>query len=116
MQGLIYFSLSSLIFVSSQILIKSGINRIEGKQGFQFLLSAFTSPFVLSGLFLSGIGVIVWLFILSRYELSYSVLVLSITYVLFLIASQIFLGENISLIRWIGALLIIAGVFIVTRS
>ncbi len=116
MQGLIYFSISSLIFVSSQILIKSGINRIGEKYGLQFLISALTSPFVLSGLFLSGIGAIFWLFILSKYELSYSVLVLSITYVLFLIGSQIFLGENISLLRWIGALLIIAGVYIVTKS
>lgn len=116
MQGLIYFSLSSIIFVSSQILIKSGINRIGERHGFQFLISALTSPFVISGLFLSGIGAILWLFILSKYELSYSVLVLSITYVLFLIGSQIFLGENISLLRWAGALLIIVGVYIVTRS
>lgn len=116
MQGLIYFSLSSIIFVSSQILIKSGINKIGEKHGFQFLISAITSPFVLSGLFLSGIGAILWLFILSKYELSYSVLVLSITYILFLIGSQIFLGENISLLRWAGALLIIAGVYLVTRS
>ncbi len=116
MQGLIYFSISSLIFVSSQILIKSGLNRIGDKHGLQFLISAITSPFVLSGLFLSGIGAIVWLFILSKHELSYSVLVLSITYVLFLIGSQIFLGENISLLRWVGALLIIAGVYIVIKS
>lgn len=116
MQGLIYFSISSLIFVSSQILIKYGINRVGEKSGIQFLISSLTSPFVLSGLFLSGIGAIVWLFILSKYELSYSVLVLSITYVLFLLGSQIFLGENISLLRWAGAILIIAGVYIVTKS
>lgn len=116
MQGLIYFSISSLLFVVSQILIKFGINRIGEKHGFQFLISAFTSPFVLLGLFFSGIGAIFWLFILSKYELSYSVLVLSLTYVLFLISSQIFLGEHISLLRWMGALLIIAGVYIITKS
>ncbi|MGQ9617489.1 MAG: EamA family transporter [Candidatus Aminicenantia bacterium] len=116
MQGIILFSISSLIFVASQIFIKFGINRIENKSGFSFLLSAITSPFVLSGLLLSGIGLIVWFFILSRYELSYSVLVLSITYVLFLLCSHIFLGETISILRWIGAILIIIGVYIVTRT
>jgi len=116
MQGLIYFSISSLIFVSSQILIKYGINRVGEKHGIQFLISSLKSPFVLSGLFLSGIGAIVWLFILSKYELSYSVLILSITYVLFLFGSQFFLGESVSLLRWIGAMLIIVGVYIVTKS
>ncbi len=116
MQGLIYFSMSSIIFVVSQILIKYGINRLSERHGLSFLISALKSPFVLSGLFLSGIGAMVWLFILSKYELSYSVLVLSITYVLFLIGSQIFLGEQISLLRWIGAFLIILGVYMVTKS
>ncbi|HOL71554.1 MAG TPA: hypothetical protein PLA43_10370 [Bryobacteraceae bacterium] len=65
-----------------------------------------------------GIGLlIVWMFtrlaLLSWADLSYVLPVTAIGYVLNAVLGRLFLGEHISLARWAGTLLIVAGIALV---
>jgi len=61
-------------------------------------------------------GALFWLAALSRVDLSWAYPLLSMGYILVLIFSWLFLGETVSYIRWIGAILVVIGVILVTRS
>jgi uncharacterized membrane protein len=54
--------------------------------------------------------------LLSWADLSYVMPVTAIGYVVTAFAARIFLGENVSLARWIGIVLITAGVTLVGRT
>ncbi|MCX7974794.1 MAG: EamA family transporter [Candidatus Aminicenantes bacterium] len=111
------FSLAILLWSASQILIKIGLIKLANTPfGYRFFVQAFTSVYVLLGLFLSGLGVFCWLMILSRYDLAFSNLLVCLTYVLIMIFSFFFLHEPFSLPKIIGAGLIIAGVFFVLKG
>lgn len=112
-----FFSLLILLWTAAQVLFKLSLNEISGKKvDLKFFGQALTSLPLLVGLFLSVAAFFFWLIILSRFELSYSNLIASLTFVSILIASAIFLGEEISLLRWLGAIFIVLGVLLVTRT
>jgi len=110
--------------VVGQLLYKSGINRLPALQGSPFQLGAlaqFTWNALQNWRVLAGIGVYcaqaaVWWAVLSRVDLSYAFPLTSMSYVLLLGASRAFLGEHISLQRWMGATAIVFGVYLITRS
>ncbi|MGQ9671631.1 MAG: EamA family transporter [Candidatus Aminicenantales bacterium] len=112
-----FFSLLILLWTAAQVLFKLSLNEISVKKvDLKFFGQALTSLPLLVGLFLSVAAFFFWLIILSRFELSYSNLIVSLTFVSILIASAIFLGEEISLLRWLGAIFIVLGVLLVTRT
>ena len=76
---------------------------------------------VLSPLAILGVGLLV-LWTLSRMtlmswaDLSYILPVTAVGYVLSAIAARVFLAEQISVLRWSGTLLIVAGIVLVGRT
>lgn len=109
--------------VVGQLLYKSGINRMAGFPGpFEVLpVVRFAAEALTNWRVLAGIGVYcaqagVWWAVLSRADLSYAFPLTSMSYVLLLVASRMFLGEHISLTRWMGATAIVFGVYLITRS
>jgi len=75
-----------------------------------------TSPAFWLALAAYGISVGVWLVGLSRLPLSQAYPVLSIGYIIAALLAWGVLGETVSLERWAGIGLIIAGVLLVSRS
>jgi undecaprenyl phosphate-alpha-L-ara4N flippase subunit ArnE len=117
MQGLGVFILLVLIWTAVQVLLKIGLSRLSGSAvNLHFFLQALSSWAILAALFLAVVGSLIWFVVLTRFDLSYSNLMLSLTFVLVLLASAVFFGEHISLLRWIGAALIVLGVFFVSQS
>jgi len=111
------FLLLMLLWTAAQVLLKTGMRTFSGRKVDPgFFGQALTSGHVLAGLFLSAAGVFLWLVVLSRFDLSYSNLIASLTFVFVVIASAVFLEEEISLLRWVGAVLIALGVFLVSRT
>jgi drug/metabolite transporter (DMT)-like permease len=80
------------------------------------LFRIFSNPFILLGFALIFGGSIFWLAVISRVEISYAYPMLSISYILMLIASWILFSENITPIRILGVIVICLGVFFVTKS
>jgi drug/metabolite transporter (DMT)-like permease len=59
---------------------------------------------------------VIWLFALSRVELSFAYPFVGLSFILMMFASSWFFAENISPLRIAGTLVIGLGVFIVSRS
>ena len=75
-----------------------------------------TSSQVVLGIFLYFVSVFFWLYALTRVELSYAAPFLALTYVLMVLCSWLFLGEQISAARWVGVIVVSLGVLIVART
>ncbi len=107
--------------VTGELLLKAGMNR-HGELNISLSTLAptaaklFSSPFVLGGFFFVFSGALFWLAVLSRWPLSLAYPLLSISYIIGIIASVVFLKEKISFVQIAGVLVIMVGVFLVSRS
>lgn len=80
----------------------------------EFLRSAFYSPYIWLAFILVFLTFIIWSTILSKIDLSVAVPLASFSYILVPIVSVVFLHEKISLARWLGIILILIGVTLVS--
>jgi drug/metabolite transporter (DMT)-like permease len=111
------FLLVIALWTSAQVMLKWGLADFAGQRvDVRFFLRALSSWPVLTGTLLSAAGALLWLVVLSRFELSYSNLMVSFMYALIVVASAIFFKEHISVLRWLGTFLIVLGVFLVSQN
>lgn len=113
--------LNDIIDGVAQLLIKkgfivTGISNVTFSNISEFVLRNALSPLVLSGIFMGLLGCLIWFVILSRIDLSIAMPVGSTIYVFVPLLAIFFLHEQISLLRWAGIFLIIAGVYCVAKS
>lgn len=105
--------------VTGELLLKQGMNRV-GMITLASLGTVLPKMFqtwpLYAGLGSIMIGAAFWLTAISRVDLSWAYPLLAIGYILVLIFSALILREPVSLIRWIGALVIVIGVYLITRS
>lgn len=71
---------------------------------------------VLGGLAFYGLSTVLWLFALSRVELSYAFPFLSLAFVAIMVGARIGLAERLRTSRIVGSLFIILGVILVGLS
>jgi multidrug transporter EmrE-like cation transporter len=105
--------------VSGELMLKSGMNSVGVLAFHNFwatMAKIFSHPRILAGFGLFGIGAVIWLAAISRVPLSWAYPMLSIGYVLILLFSAIILKEQVAPLRWVGALVICAGIILVFRS
>ena len=70
-----------------------------------------------AGYALGAVTNLIWLTALSRFEVSFAAPVMASLYFVFLLAaSSLVLGEAVSSNRWVGTLLIVAGMLLVGRK
>ncbi|MES2217312.1 MAG: EamA family transporter [Pseudomonadota bacterium] len=120
---MVYFLilLGVLLNAAAQLLLKAGMNQI-GHFDFSLAntlpigLRVAASPPIIVGLFAYVVSVVVWLLVLSRVQVSYAYPMLSIGYVVNAVAAYYLFGEDLSLIRITGIFVIIAGVFLISRT
>jgi drug/metabolite transporter (DMT)-like permease len=74
------------------------------------------NPFIVIGLSCYVFSVVAWLMGLSRVEVSIAYPVLSLGYIMTALAAYWLLHENLSLTRMLGIVVILIGVFLITRS
>jgi drug/metabolite transporter (DMT)-like permease len=113
--------LSTVLGVAGQFLLKQGMTQMGTLQlSFAAVPSILwrmsTSPYVIGGLMVYVSGTFFWLIVLNRVQLSYAYPFASLSYVLIALTSWILLQEDIRPLRWLGMLVICAGVFLVSRS
>ncbi len=106
--------------VAGQTAIKLGVSQPQAVGNTSSLLSLVTlilsSPWVLLGLTLYGIGAVAWIAVLARLDLSLAYPLLALNFVLITLSSRLILGETVPTMRWVGMLVICAGIVIVARS
>ena len=114
MSPLVFVVFSTIFGVSGQLMLKRGMNHTRSGQSI-FVYMA-TSPWVIGGVIVYGLGVLNWLMALSRLELSYVYPFASLSYVGIIIGSYFLFKENMSRMRILGICIIIAGVLITSQS
>jgi drug/metabolite transporter (DMT)-like permease len=106
--------------VAGQTAIKIGVSQPGATNATSDLLSLIAlilrSPLILLGLALYGIGALAWIAVLSRIDLSVAYPFLALNFVLVALVSAFVLGETIPVMRWVGILILCAGILIVARS
>jgi drug/metabolite transporter (DMT)-like permease len=110
-----------LFGVLGQTTLKLGVNRVEMVEQvatgpLAVVLLILRSPLMLLGLAMYGLGAFTWIVVLSRVDLSYAYPFLALNFVLVAVVSQLVLAESIPGLRWLGIVVICAGILIVARS
>lgn len=80
------------------------------------LIAALFHPWVAVGVALLIVWTLTHMALLSWADLSYVIPVTALSYVVTAFAARLLLGENVSVARWIGIVLITAGVTLVGRT
>jgi multidrug transporter EmrE-like cation transporter len=104
----------------AQTMMKMGTSRL-GAFGdtpfFEYLLKLIFSPLILLAIASYGFGVIFYMFMLSRLDLSFLYPVMTaLGLILATIVSAVLFRENISLLRIAGIAVVIGGVFLVSST
>lgn len=70
----------------------------------------------ITGLFFYGVSTLMWIVILKHIKLSVAYPMMSLSYVLVMIAAQFFFHEKVEVIQWTGIILIIMGVGLIASK
>jgi drug/metabolite transporter (DMT)-like permease len=126
MQANISFIISLIVLTSicdtiSQIILKSAINLLRPqtdglKKIFIFLFNLVKTPIAWLALVFSILSLFIWLFVLSKADLNFAFSVDSMHYIFIAFASSWILKEKVGPLRWLGTLLIVGGIVLVTLS
>ena len=108
----IFLAINIVFLATGQMLWKLGMSKMDGFN----ILSIMLNAYIILGIALYGLATVLWLYILSREELSLVYPLQSITYVLGTLLAIFVFGENVSLLRWIGVATIIVGATLVARG
>jgi drug/metabolite transporter (DMT)-like permease len=119
--AIIYILISVVSGAVGQILLKTGMNSVGALtlnlSGLPSILWRMgTNPYVFIGLVVYVGGVVFWLAALSRVDLSYAYPFASLSYGVMLLASWRLFDEDITGMRMLGTLVVMLGVFLISRS
>ena len=121
MKTFVIAAISILFSVAAQFSLKAGMSSEGVKQSLALPLSlrtifpVMTNVNILGGFLLYGLGAIVWLGVLSKWDVSKAYPLVGLGFVL-TVAIGYLVGEQISTSRVAGIILISIGIFLVGRS
>jgi uncharacterized membrane protein len=101
------------------LLLAIGMDKMPSFQGTSithYLLALVSQPFVLPGAGLTAIYTFAQLSLFSWADLSYVIPCTAASYVMTTILSKYIMGERVDLARWMGVVLICAGVLMVAKT
>ncbi|MBR0123003.1 MAG: EamA family transporter [Bacteroidales bacterium] len=109
--------IQALCISTAQISLKIAMMRIDKfSWSWKFFGNLFTNwPLLLSGITALS-GTFLWMYILKHYEFNIAYPLSAMTYMFGMIAAALVLHESVPFIRWIGLVLIIAGVILVQQQ
>jgi drug/metabolite transporter (DMT)-like permease len=92
------------------------VNTLNPVELFNIGLQVFTNPMILQGILLLGVFFGLYLVALSWADLSFVLPVTAFGYAVNAFMAWRFIGEHVSLARWIGTMIICVGVATVSRT
>lgn len=109
-------SIQCLLFTLAQVLLKVALKQFGAfNWSWGYFRSVLFNPiFFLAGVS-SATGIILWMYILKKYEFSIVYPLTSISFIFGLLAAQWILHESIPVTRWIGVAFIVIGIFFVAK-
>jgi multidrug transporter EmrE-like cation transporter len=105
----------------AQLALKLGSEQIKGhslaNDGVTSLLwTMFTSPMIVIALGIYGLSMVLWIWVLSRVDLSVAYPFVGVSFILTMAFGYFLLGENVSFMRMMGTVLIAVGCVMVANS
>jgi len=116
---ILFFAASICATVSAQLLIKKGVLGIGqisfSSTNFLSVISQIVQNiWIMLGLFFFGISFLLWIFLLSRFQLNIVYpIVVSLNFALITVGSWFLFQEHLSVIQILGIAVIVAGVLLV---
>lgn len=117
---LILFSVA--LNASAQLFLRKGMPNVSlvTNQGVlelaQGSIRVVLNPWVFSGLSCYAISIVLWMYVLSKVQVSFAYPFLSVGYVIVVGAAYLFFREPVSVMKLAGIALICAGVVLVARG
>lgn len=113
--------LAVILNTAANLLIKQGsfnlhFSSFPSLNFFLQALRAFFTPYIFTGIVFYVLSLTVWLLVVSKNELSFAIPFMSLSYIFIAIASFTFWHENLTLLRIVGILVVIFGVYLVSRT
>lgn len=100
-----------LLSALAQLSMKWGMTHLDNTQGMaNSYLQALRSGWVWSGLMLYGMSAILWLMVLTKLDISVAYPLVSLGFVITIVAGVTLMSEPLSAVRIAASLLIVAGV------
>jgi len=117
MNNLFWLLLSIALGATGQLFLKMASDG-AGHQGslVQFYCSLATNRNLWFGFISYGLSFAIWMRVLTAYELSYARPMVGLGYVMTVILAIMFLGEKVTMMRWIGILLTVSGIILLNIS
>lgn len=105
--------------LASQLLIKGAVVRIAARNpvptGIEWLLAVVASPKLWAAVLVQGLGLLLWLVVVSRVKLGPAVAMAGgFFYVLLAAVSWWLYGERLAPLQWVGIVLVSAGVLMIS--
>lgn len=118
---LILILVTVLMSAVGQLALKIAVEKTNLRQaidgGFMnAAVAAAGSPYFWGALAIYGVSVALWLWVLSRAELSVAYPFVSLGFVVTLGFAAVFLNETVTTLKLVGTILIVAGCFMVAKS
>lgn len=112
---------TTILIAIAQVLWKIGLEKIGGfylteQTIFQNIIRVGFSIYILSGLVLYALATVIFLYLLNQYPISLIVPLSSISFIFTMIAGIVIFKEQVNYINWIGAIVILIGVFLITKK
>lgn len=123
LQLLLFVGFAVVLQMSGQVCLKRGINALPKEPPIHHMrdLMAFVGDVVSSRLVRLAVMLLLswfllYLAVISRFPLSQTIPLNSLDLLLVLIVARFYLRERIPAARWVGAIIICAGIFLVAAS
>lgn len=123
MAKLLLILLVGLIFESAGVvLLKKGITQVGEMQSitvaeiFRVAKAGAVNPQILLGVFFEALFFLCLIILMSRSDISFLWPLTALSFVFATFAAIIFLGENVSPMRWVGVILIVVGAAFISYS
>ena len=119
MKGIPLILLAVMLGATGQIVMKRGMQiygEVSATGVWAQLIPILKTPQVAIGFLCYAVSAVLWIAVVSNVDLSLAYPMVSLAYVIVFLASWLFLGEQISALRLVGLLIIVAGVIVISRS
>ncbi len=105
----------------AQVSLRKGMLVLNANGGveqpvLQLLVQLALNPFLILGLSLYAVSIFIWLYVLSKVEVSLAYPFQSLGYIIAATIGLFFLGENVTLVRAAGIGMICVGLVFIARS
>jgi drug/metabolite transporter (DMT)-like permease len=119
--GFLYIALTIAFTVYGQLVIKWQVNEAgefppDTGEKILFIIKLLLTPWVISSFASAFVASLFWMAAMTQFDISFAYPFMSLSYVIVMVLSISFMGEKFMWSKVIGTLVIILGLFIVTRE